>query len=275
MARTRSIKPGFFENEDLPECSALARLLFIALWQLADRDGYLPNRPKRIKGYAFRYENVETEPLLAELEKFGFIEYVTRESNGSSWIFIPTFTEHQSPHQNEPSKFLSGSCPRQLPDSNPTPLGTEYKVEGRRKKVEGKQKKEEGPDFSAWFDEQFWPPYPLKSGKKKARELAAGIPPEDRPAVIAAIHKQLRWPAGFTAGLNPKRSKLPSPSTWIGEARWHDEAPPMPADVANGEIERTRQLLKGIRDKKKHLPADGKDPERDPQPRRQSAGLNP
>jgi len=35
--RARNIKPGFFSNEDLAECSPWSRLCFAGLWLLADR----------------------------------------------------------------------------------------------------------------------------------------------------------------------------------------------------------------------------------------------
>ncbi|WP_461949107.1 hypothetical protein ACOKPE_14565 [Acinetobacter baumannii] len=50
MARSRNIKPSFFMNEDIIELPYEARLLFIGLWTLADREGRLENRPKKIKG---------------------------------------------------------------------------------------------------------------------------------------------------------------------------------------------------------------------------------
>ncbi|MDI9733891.1 hypothetical protein QM259_16735 [Acinetobacter baumannii] len=49
MARSRNIKPSFFMNEDIIELPFEARLLFIGLWILADREGRLENRPKKIK----------------------------------------------------------------------------------------------------------------------------------------------------------------------------------------------------------------------------------
>ena len=39
--RARDIKPGFFKNDQLAECSMAARLLFPGLWMLADREGRL------------------------------------------------------------------------------------------------------------------------------------------------------------------------------------------------------------------------------------------
>jgi len=99
MARARNIKPGFFINEDLAECSPWARLCFIGLWMLADREGRLQDRPKRIKGELFPYESFEVEPLLQELARYGFIDRY--EVNGVRVIAIPTFSEHQNPHKNE------------------------------------------------------------------------------------------------------------------------------------------------------------------------------
>ena len=68
--RARNIKPGFFKNEDLAECSPWARLCFAGLWTLADRDGRLEDRPKRIKAELFAFDAVDVDPLLGELLSF-------------------------------------------------------------------------------------------------------------------------------------------------------------------------------------------------------------
>lgn len=99
MARSRNIKPGFFKNEELAECSLAARLCFAGLWVLADREGRLEDRPKRIKGELFPFDTFEVEPLLRELERFNFI--CRYEIDGHRYIQIPKFTEHQSPHYSE------------------------------------------------------------------------------------------------------------------------------------------------------------------------------
>lgn len=99
MARARNIKPGFFSNEDLAECSFAARLCFAGLWTLADREGRLEDRPKRIKGELFRFDSIEVEPLLAELEARGFV--VRYRIGGDSFIQITQFKKHQTPHYSE------------------------------------------------------------------------------------------------------------------------------------------------------------------------------
>jgi len=113
MSRARNIKPGFFKNEDLAECSPWARLCFIGLWILADRDGRLEDRPKRIKAELFAFDSVEVEPLLQELERHGFIFRYT--TDGVHAIQILKFTKHQSPHYTEKPSVIN---PPQLQDDS-------------------------------------------------------------------------------------------------------------------------------------------------------------
>ena len=97
--RARNIKPGLYANELLAECSLAARLLFPGLWMMADREGRLEDRPKKIKAGVFPYDNFDTKPLLDELEYKGFI--VRYEVQGGKYIEIINFLKHQKPHHNE------------------------------------------------------------------------------------------------------------------------------------------------------------------------------
>ncbi len=65
MARARNIKPGFFRNAELVELPFEARLLFIGLWTIADREGRLEDRPKQIKMEVFPADNVDCNQLIA------------------------------------------------------------------------------------------------------------------------------------------------------------------------------------------------------------------
>jgi len=104
MARARNIKPGFYKNEDLAECSFPARLMFPGLWQLADREGRLEDRPRRIKGELFPFDSIEVEPLLAELERWKFI--IRYEIDGRRLIQIRMFLKHQRPHRREQASVI-------------------------------------------------------------------------------------------------------------------------------------------------------------------------
>lgn len=106
MARARNIKPGFFESDQIGEVSFCARLLFIAMWQIADRCGRLERRPAKLRAYAFRYDALsvaDVEAMLGELERVGLVK--TTDFDGLNVIEIPTFTKHQTPHPKEPSLY--------------------------------------------------------------------------------------------------------------------------------------------------------------------------
>lgn len=104
MARARNIKPGFYTNEDLVECSYAARLLFPGLWMIADREGRLEDRPKKIKMAIFPADTIDIDELLGELETHGFIKRYT--ADGKKVISIPQFLEHQNPHGREQDSVL-------------------------------------------------------------------------------------------------------------------------------------------------------------------------
>ncbi|MDR1979556.1 MAG: hypothetical protein LBQ42_12550 [Synergistaceae bacterium] len=102
--RARDIKPGFFKNEELAECSLAARLLFPGLWMLADREGRLEDRPKRIKGEIFPYDAFDIDALLDELAQHGFIQRYA--VNDVKYIQIMNFLKHQRPHNNETQSVI-------------------------------------------------------------------------------------------------------------------------------------------------------------------------
>lgn len=112
MARARNIKPGLYKNEDLAECSIWARYLFAGLSTVADREGRLEDRPKRIKGELLPYDSQDVEPLLKELAARDFV--LRYEIGGIKYIQIRTFHLHQSPHYSEKASVIpppiSGSC---------------------------------------------------------------------------------------------------------------------------------------------------------------------
>lgn len=104
MARARNIKPGFFTNEVLVDLPAFDRLLFIGLWCLADREGRLEDRVKRIKMELFPCDNYDIEAGLNNLARTGFITRYTSE--GSTVIEVNNFTKHQNPHGSEKDSDL-------------------------------------------------------------------------------------------------------------------------------------------------------------------------
>ena len=123
--RARSIKPGFFKNEDLSELDPLTRILFAGLWCMADREGRLEDRPKRIKAEILPYDDVDVDAMLQKLPE----DFIQRyEHSGARYIQIVNFLRHQCPHKNEkPSEIPAPGnikkCTVQAPEQHSTSTG--------------------------------------------------------------------------------------------------------------------------------------------------------
>lgn len=102
--RSRNIKPGFFKNEELAECSPFSRLLFVGLWCMADREGRLEKRPLRIKAEIFPYDSLDINGELTVLERKGFVKTYVVE--GKEYLQVVNFKIHQSPHHTEAKSKL-------------------------------------------------------------------------------------------------------------------------------------------------------------------------
>ena len=110
MPRARNIKPGFFESEQVGQVPFGARLLFEALWLMADREGRLEDRPLRFKGFAFRYDPTTVEDIEQWLQQLEDVRLIDRYTvDRLMLIWIPKFKKHQNPHVKEKG-FVSGIC---------------------------------------------------------------------------------------------------------------------------------------------------------------------
>lgn len=95
MARSRNIKPGFFTNDELAECHPLGRLLFAGLWTIADKEGRLDDRPKKIKAMLLPFDEADCDALLQQLNDHKFI--IRYRVNGECYIQISNWKKHQNP----------------------------------------------------------------------------------------------------------------------------------------------------------------------------------
>lgn len=93
MARIRTIKPEFWSDGAIIECSTNARLLFVGMWNFADDFGNLDRSAKQIKAQVFPSDSFECEPLIQELLNQRLI--VEYSSNGKLYLHIQSFAKHQ------------------------------------------------------------------------------------------------------------------------------------------------------------------------------------
>lgn len=104
MARSRFIKPGLFINDTLAELPISARYLFAGLWTIADREGRLQDRPRKIKAQVLPFDDEDVDKLLQGLHDKGFIvRYVVDDDQ---FIGIVKWHNHQKPHPREVESII-------------------------------------------------------------------------------------------------------------------------------------------------------------------------
>ena len=216
--RARNVKPGFFKNEDLVECDLSARLLFIGLWCLADKEGRLEYRPKKIKAEIFPYENFNIEKLLFQLADKNFIQIYN--VNNYNYIQILNFTKHQNPHVKELESVIPEPNQHQINTVlNPDlPESTRLIPDSLLLIPDSIKTNAEPPaDFLL-----FWKAYPLKVEKKYALKCWKKLN-GNRPAIeiiLAAIKKQIEWRNKADGDFRPEWK---NPATWLNKGCWDDE----------------------------------------------------
>ena len=220
--RIRTIKPEFFVNDELANLGALARLFFIGLWCLADKEGRLEDNPVKIQVQIIPYEHLKgkitAEQLLKELSPKFIVRY---EVKGKKYIQILTFLKHQRPHPHEPES--------QIPKCNDKKLHVitchdmSYLIregkgrEGKGREGKGKEKERDGCIYSNEF-EQFWKAYPRKVEKQQAWMVWQKMKP-DLNICLSAVKAQIA--SGQLNTIEPKF--ILYPERWIKREKWNDE----------------------------------------------------
>jgi hypothetical protein len=204
MARIRTIKPEFFTSSDVCALSPLARLLFIGLWGVADREGRFKWRPADFKLQILPADKCEIDDLCAEIVGQGLVTLY-----GDNLAFIPTFADHQSVNPREtPSKLPHpDACPTRADASN---------LDGHEQRGrEGKGR--EGNDSEANASGADAPSDPVKvlfdEGVKVL--VAHDCKPSSARSIIAKWRKEQGDEATMAALVAFRGSTSTEPISWI------------------------------------------------------------
>jgi hypothetical protein len=236
MARARNIKPGFFKNEELVEVPFETRLLFIGLWTLADREGRLEDRPKRIKMEVFPVDSVDIDKCLNELQSHGFI--LRYSVDGVGYIQVLAFNKHQNPHKTERDSTIPPPALNGSPTVNAPLEHDANRAESLFTDSPNEDSPTQGADAPGVVDppspnpprytsdfETFWKAYPTGHGvKKQAFDAWRKIPAADRQSVMDGLEAWKvcdRWQRGF----------VKDAQRWLRDRQWDDDPPAAPPNV--------------------------------------------
>lgn len=96
MARIRTIKPEFWEDEKLAKLPVNARLLFIGTWNFADDNGALLANPVLMKSHIFPYEDIGISTISEWIDMLVENGMLIRTTyNGKDYLVIRKFLIHQ------------------------------------------------------------------------------------------------------------------------------------------------------------------------------------
>lgn len=96
MARIRTIKPEFWDDEKIAEIPMQARLLFIGIWNFADDYGFITNSVKWIKAKVFPYDTLRDADVQTWLDALCKHRFLVRfGEDGKSYYVIRRFKDHQ------------------------------------------------------------------------------------------------------------------------------------------------------------------------------------
>lgn len=109
MARIRTIKPEFWEDETVATLSRDARLLFIATFNMADDEGLLRWTPDFIKAQVFMYDHDLTlegiTTIMKEITDAGLLYPYLGGKLNQRLACIINFHRHQKINRPQPSKL--------------------------------------------------------------------------------------------------------------------------------------------------------------------------
>lgn len=137
MARIRSIKPEFWSSEQVMECSPMARLLFIGLWNFCDDAGNHVASAKTVKAEIFPGDDIgssDVQRMLDELSSNSLIAFYT--NGDKEYLHVTGWRKHQKidrPTFKHPP--FSDDARRALDESSP-PEGNGVEGSGEEGKGE-------------------------------------------------------------------------------------------------------------------------------------------
>jgi hypothetical protein len=208
LARIRTIKPEFWTNERVMECSMIARLMFVGMWNFADDLGRIPLSAKTLKAQIFPSDDITSETILGmirELATNGLV--LTYEVDGRQYVQI-TGWQHQRIDKPQP-----GKCPAPVngySENVPGMVATEGK--GREGKVEESNSEAnasgaDAPDHRKRLFDEGLPKLATMTGKG----------PDACRSFVGKCLKAAGDDAVTVLGLieDAERNKVVDPSAWI------------------------------------------------------------
>lgn len=237
MARSRMVKPEFWDDERLASISFQARLTYIGIWNFCDDYGVTKANPLWLKSRIFPYDDKismkEFEKWLSELRKLKRV--IEFRVNEEPFFYLPKFLKHQVINRPSASRYPD---PKDYinKDSLSTHgiLTSEIEIEVKEKEKENINTSPDGSVINthgvvnANGDgfEQFWKAYPKKRAKGDCLEIWKKLKRKKTLPEISRILDAIESQKHERANLKNIGAFCPEwkdPERWLKKGCWDDE----------------------------------------------------
>ena len=240
MARIRTIKPEFFTSEDIVDMPYHDRLLYIALWCEADREGRIVWKPRTIKMRYFPADDFDVAEACERLVSTGHVVLY-----GDGLAYIPTFLDHQHINPREAQSTLPApedidACPTRAPRVEVASVTVHPSSVTRREEGKGKEGIHDASDdastkprtqSAARFAEfwQAWPAGPRKQARAECEKKWKARGLDSLTDEIVGHVQSLLKTKQF-------QEFTPAPLTYLNQRRWEDGAPSGDGEQAESSL---------------------------------------
>jgi len=220
MARSRVVRPEFWDDEKLASIPLEARLIFIGMWNYSDDYGVVKGATMWLRNKILPYDSVQNGDFshwLQELEQIKAI--IPFEANGEHFYYIRNFLKYQK--VNRPSDKRNPIPPPSITGDS---RHTHDILSG---KTEFKQKQKQSLNNTCAVSEcfqKFWKAYPKKKSKGDAEKAFKAIKPDEQ--LLATMIATIERAKTSEQWQKDNGQFIPYPATWLRAKGWEDECTP-------------------------------------------------
>lgn len=146
--RIRTVKPEFWQDEDLAEVCETSRLVAIGLLNCADDEGFFNANEKLVKSLLFPITDpsVSIHECFKQLMKIGYLKLYKCNEGKKTYGYVINFTKHQKVNRPSPSKIkgLVDFTEQSVIDHELFTTGTGNREQGKEQGVNSSLQKLEG-----------------------------------------------------------------------------------------------------------------------------------
>lgn len=214
--KRRTIKPEFFSDTKTGRLSTTSQVLFMGMWCLSDRQGYLENDTEFLKSQILPYFKGNITSNLEEIIAKGLVTVCSFEER--NLLNINNFNKHQPIHPHEAQSSYPPIDSDDVIKCNDKVLHPNYNYKDNYKGKDNNKGKSKDNNLFL----QFYELYPKKIAKGKAEQSWNKLTSEEQEKCLEIV-KSNSFIDYMISQKNEFGDFRKNPATWLNQKCWEDE----------------------------------------------------